>query len=976
MIKQEELGLAGRNTEVALNVILADVLRHMHPRWHDSIEAEQTRKLVGHWNRQPDLIIHHPGVLPVIVETEFMPAHTVEDDARSRLGEVLESDSNPIEQTIAVRIPKQLSVASQGDLSRLIRETAEFNFCVFSAGTKDTVRWPENGWLTGSVEDLATLIEHASLSESRIASGVRILETGVAQASYILREAGKDAPDTLRNIAEELRQQDCEQTSRMAMAIVANAMMFHNALTGHKNIKSIDELRNFRGRLLKVYLLEQWHFIYYNINYWPIFFIARQIMLPIPDRTAHQILNRLAKVASELADLGTTSQLDLGGRMFQKLIADRKFLATFYTLPSSATLLAELAVSRLAIDWANEKAVTGLRIGDFACGTGALLNAAYGAVMARHRRAGGDDKAIHSQMMEHALVGADIMPSAVHLTATILSSRHPNVTFGDTSIGILRYGMPEEGSGHKLSLGALDFLEDEATMPIWGTGHKNVHGIKEDSKQELHIQHGSFDLVIMNPPFTRPTGQEAERVGVPVPSFAAFGTEEEIQRAMSVELRKMTKPGMAGDGQAGLASNFIDLAHKKLKPGGVLALILPSTFIQGDAWEKSRNLIREHYHDICIFSIVVTGPTDRAFSADTGMAEVMVLATRRGKAGRSAKTDAAYINLYRRPQSMLEAFAMGRPEVNFEAGAKDGSYEIGEERVGNWIAAELSEGGFAGVRETNVSRFAHHLELGELVLPRMGKALRVPLCPLSELGERGLYHMDLTGTEQNSDGQPRGPFKKKLLIKGEIPTYPMLWSHDAKRETSFMVEIDSCGRPRIDCEERAQAAWENTATRLHFNRDFQLNSQPLAACMTIEPSIGGTAWPNFLCENREWERTLVLWANTTLGLIAFWWMGTRQQQGRARLPISLLPTLLTLDVRKLSSDQLSKANEVFESFVDQRFRPANEAWDDTVRQDLDRSVLIDLLELPVRIMEPLDLLRKQWCAEPTVHGGKNTRPKT
>ncbi len=966
----------GRNTEGVFNVILADVLRDMHPRWHQYIEAEQTRKFVNHWSRQPDLLIHHPNGLPVIVETEFMPGRTVEDDAKSRLGEMLEADSNPIEQTIAVRIPQQLSVASQGDLSRLIRETTDFHFCVFSAGTKDAIRWPENGWLKGTVKDMAMLIEHASLSENRIASGVRILETGVAQASYMLREAGKEAPDTLRDIAEELRQQDCEQTSRMAMAIVANAMIFHNAIAGQENIKSIDELRNFRGRLLKVYLLEHWHFIYYNINYWPIFFIARQIMLPIPDRTAHNILNRLAKVASQLADLGTTSQLDLAGRMFQQLITDRKFLATFYTLPSSATLLAELAVSRLAIDWANEKAVTGLRIGDFACGTGALLNAAYGAVMARYRRAGGDDQAIHSQMMEHALVGADIMPSAVHLTATILSSRHPNITFGDTSIGILRYGMPEEGSGHKLSLGALDFLEDEATMPIWGTGHKNVHGIKEDSKQELHIKHGSFDLVIMNPPFTRPTGQEAERIGVPVPSFAAFGTEEEIQRAMSVELKKMTKPGMAGDGQAGLASNFIDLAHKKLKPGGVLALILPSTFIQGDAWEKSRKLIHEHYHDICIFSIAATGSTDRAFSADTGMAEVMVLATRRSKESKSAKTDAAYINLHRRPQSMLEAFAMGKPEINFEAGAKDGSYEIGEERVGNWIAAELSEGGFAGVRENDVSRFAHHLERSELVLPRMSKTVRVPLCPLFELGERGLYHMDLTGTEQNSDGQPRGPFEKKLLIQGEIPTYPMLWSHDAKRETSFIVEIDSCGRPRIDCEGRALKAWQKTATRLHFNRDFQLNSQPLAACITREPSIGGTAWPNFLCENRKWERILVLWANTTPGLIGFWWMGTRQQQGRARLPISLLPTLLTLDVRKLSSEQLSKGDEIFESFTEQHFRPANEVWDDTVRQDLDRFVLIDLLELPVHILEPLDLLRKQWCAEPTVHGGKTTRPQT
>ena len=113
-------------------------------------------------------------------------------------------------------------------------------------------------------------------------------------------------------------------------------------------------------------------------------------------------MDRLANVATELDALGATSQHDLCGRMFQRLITDRKFLATFYTLPSSAALLAELAVSRLDVDWADAEAVTALRIADFACGTGALLNAAYAAAMARHRRAGGDDQAIHSRMMEHA----------------------------------------------------------------------------------------------------------------------------------------------------------------------------------------------------------------------------------------------------------------------------------------------------------------------------------------------------------------------------------------------------------------------------------------------------------------------------------------------------------------------------------------------------------------------------------------------
>ena len=946
----------------------------MNPQWHDCIEAEQTRNFAGNLSRQPDILVRPSNGLAVIVETELTPGRTVESDAKSRLGEKLQLDGTFIEQTIAVRMPEYLSAERQGDLSGLIQKTADFEFCVFSAESIDIGRWPKEGWLKGGVKDLATLIEYASLSESRIASGAGILEAGIAQASFILRQSGLEAPDMLRDIGKELKQQDCEQTSRMAMAIVANAMMFHTALAGHENIKSFDQLRNELGRVSKFTLLEHWHYIYTNINYWPIFYIARQLMLPIRDGTANRILFRLEEVASDLAALGATSQLDLSGRMFQRLITDRKFLATYYTLPSSAELLAELAVSRLTVDWSDTRAITALRIGDFACGTGALLNAAYGAMMARHRHAGGDDISIHPQMMESVLVGADIMPSAVHLTATILSSRHPSVKFGDTSIGILRYGMPEDGSGHALSLGALDFVEEESTTPIWGTGHKVVQGMKEDDKKELHIKHESFDLVIMNPPFTRPTGQEAERIGIPVPSFAAFGNDEEIQRAMSEQLQKITKSGMAGDGQAGLASNFIDLAHKKLKPGGVLALILPSTFIQGDAWEKSRALIREHYQDICILSIAATGSTDRSFSADTGMAEVMVIATRCKKESKSARGTAVYINLYRRPRSILEAFAMAKSEIHMVPGAKGGSYEIGEERVGNWVVAELSEGGFAGVREGNVSRFAHRMEHGELALPRMDETVRIPLCQLSELGQRGLYHMDLTGTERNRKGQPRGPFDRKPLVQGEVPTYPMLWSHDAKRETCFFVDIDSCGVPRTDCEKQAQLAWKGTATRLHFNRDFRVNSQPLAACMTPDPSIGGTAWPNFICGNRKWERALVLWANTTCGLIAFWWAGTRQQQGRARLPISLLPTLVALDVRKLAEEQLSRADAIFESYMNQHLRPANEAWDDRVRQNLDRSVLIDLLDLSVRILEPLDLLRKQWCAEPTVHGGKSTRP--
>ena len=52
--------------------------------------------------------------------------------------------------------------------------------------------------------------------------------------------------------------------------------------------------------------------------------------------------------------------------------------------------------------------------------------------------------------------------------------------------------------------------------------------MQEGGEAVCHIPDGSLDLCIMNPPFTRPTNHEtAEAAGVPVPSFAGFGTTGE-----------------------------------------------------------------------------------------------------------------------------------------------------------------------------------------------------------------------------------------------------------------------------------------------------------------------------------------------------------------------------------------------------------------------------------------------------------------
>ena len=94
-----------------------------------------------------------------------------------------------------------------------------------------------------------------------------------------------------------------------------------------------------------------------EINYWPIFKIASDLLSFIPALQAGNILKRLVETSDRLIEIGATGINDLSGRMFQTLISDRKFLATFYTLLVSATLLAELAISRLDIDWRDETVV-------------------------------------------------------------------------------------------------------------------------------------------------------------------------------------------------------------------------------------------------------------------------------------------------------------------------------------------------------------------------------------------------------------------------------------------------------------------------------------------------------------------------------------------------------------------------------------------------------------------------------------------
>ena len=353
-----------------------------------------------------------------------------------------------------------------------------------------------------------------SVPQRAVDEAADVLEKGIDRAAAILGQLAESRPDVVTSVAGLLGMSEVLQTYRMAGAIVANAMVFHERLAGLHGVKPLSQLCSTSIANPKENILDAWTEIL-KINYWPIFAIARDIVEQIPAAEAAQLLSNLRTTVEDVAATGANQAHDLTGRIFQRLIADRKYLATFYTLPASAALLARLAVSKMDVDWSDADAIGSLRIGDFACGTGALLSAVYEQIAARHESSGGDLAALHPVMMEEVLYGCDVMPSAIHITSSTLSGAQPNVGFGKTRLYTLAYGRQEDGT---VRIGSLDLLQSSSAMSLFNVTNPALRtgsaGQETATQVIADVPDERFDLVIMNPPFTRATNHEGAHADV------------------------------------------------------------------------------------------------------------------------------------------------------------------------------------------------------------------------------------------------------------------------------------------------------------------------------------------------------------------------------------------------------------------------------------------------------------------------------
>ena len=560
-------------TEPNVNVVIASLLQGMLAR--SKVLAENTQTISGSPGLKPDVLITAPGRSPVVLEAEYMPAATVEQEAKSRLGLEAASNGRIIEAVIALRYPEAIGDAH--DLQDALIN-ARLSYCIFTEGAKDMDRFPESGWLEGSVEDLADMVRLVSVPQRAVDEASATLQEGIDGAAKLLDELNETKAGITTAIARLLGMTNVPQTRRMACAIIANALVFHERIAGmHDGIKPLTLVCGDSVPDPKDEVLAAWTGIL-EINYWAIFAIAKDILEQLPSGDAADILRKLRHTAQAVDATGVDNAHDLTGRIFQRLIADRKYLATFYTLPASAALLARLAVAKLeGVDWADLESLRKLRVGDFACGTGALLSAVYEQIAARHERAGGDPAALHKVMMEEVLYGCDVMPSAVHITGSTLSGVEPSVLFNGSHLYTMPYGRMKDGS---VKIGSLELLQSSSVLTLFNTSDPalSTGSAGEETAAQIlaEIPGGSYDLVIMNPPFTRPGSdwEGEDRSENYIKHFRGLSTGLVTQKEMAKSLSLYAKSSCY-HGYAGIASAFAALAHKKIKPGAYWLLCCP-----------------------------------------------------------------------------------------------------------------------------------------------------------------------------------------------------------------------------------------------------------------------------------------------------------------------------------------------------------------------------------------------------------------
>ncbi len=983
----------GRLHEHTFNLELAKALTHSNARWHAHADEYILPERPGTLDHgRADILIEDPQMPAAAIEASF-DATDADRDAQAKLGRTTTKTARTVRAVLAVHIPeKWRDLAGSTVGVRLKTGRQPIGYALHQLGTSDETRrrWPASGFIQGSVHDAGCLIVAAAMPREFIESRAEAVAQLVEGSASVLNS--RLGPKAKRKVADIVGQHSLLEGLRTTVVLWLNSLLTQQLL----QVQGVEDIPPVRAKLSdRPNPLEQirvWKRII-NRNWRSVFepaVRALDVCGALSNVATTEALIPLIEAVGVIEDAHLGQHINIGAELFPILASDRKQSAAFYTRPATAEMLAALAIrqsDRSDSDWAQSNLLRRSVIADMACGTGTLLRAGYMRVQEQHERAGGVQKTVaelHQGAMEFGLRGTDISPIAAHLTSSSLANIGTGQAYGSTQIGWVKVG------GVDAETGALEYFSGSIAEDLFGLSHGRAGGTESETTS-VALLHNSVDWILMNPPYSRTRGGQS--------AFDLTGLTTRDRKRCQKRWAMLVKSEPA-QLRAGMAASFLALANHKVKRGsGRIGFVLPLTCAFADTWRPTREMIESDFRDIVVVATASGASLQlSSFSADTGMEEMLLVATRRMNRRKDAHATLRCVTLYepctRNGEAREIARAIEVAQSRCQTARSTCPITVGTKEIGCITSMETAGDGspwnMVGVAHGGLALAADALTRGRLDhIVRESTTLGLRMGTIEDVLEVGPTH-DLLGHVKGGD--PRGAFEFHPVINeiDAIGVDRSLWGANAKRQRSLCVLPTHKGLapPGVGSEE-LRARMRATAGRLFYARNLRWTSQALVVAATEQPMLGGRSWTALSHSDTRVEKAFSLWSNSTFGMILHWTQGQRTQNGRSPTQIGALRKIPCPRFDELSEPALDLAGQFFDTLCEQELLPMKDASRDPVRKDVDAAVVKVLqvhnrhsrmiqgtpdsdVVFARRLDDAAHVLRPVWCSEPSVHGWKQS----
>jgi len=466
-----------------------------------------------------------------------------------------------------------------------------------------------------------------------------------------------------------------------------------------------------------------------------------------------------------------------------------------------------------------------------------------------------------------------------------------------------------------------------------------------------------FDLIVMNPPFSRTTGRGGRSGGG---MFGFMGDKSVRKRVLDdyttvrndvkAELNSKARKLLRNTSlevlikddelrayreiwQAGEGLLFLYLADIKLRLQGKICFVLPKGLLSGVSWFLARALLVSNYH---IEHVIVSYEPNRYnFSESTSLSECMFIARKRLE--KSPEEETRFVILLKKPRTSMEAIALANRILT---------------SGGEYVEASQAKAFIMNVRRKelveNIDNWGRFVSLPDVKMVKEIKSVlngvlrcgeqecRVKLVRLNEImssiGVDAHRFIDtFQMVEPSLTSGTRVPGSVRIVKGGE----------EAQRR-KMRTSPNAYAVPVI---ERGARIFAEIGGRLLIPDRIWISTAHVISMLSEERAISNIFYAVRLKnETSERLKALCLWLNTTWGILTI--LGSREETrgGFIRLKMSQWRLLPILDVDGVEEDKVNAFAGLFDKFGDSPFWRIPEQYGskgtvDRLRLELDTAFL-------------------------------------